>query len=89
MLLLQVSLGKVLQLTLGEFKVGWASNGQLSAVSGDNNIVGSEGSSLVVDLDLFLEVSLEHGNIQNLIVDWCGAVNDEFDNALLSLSLES
>lgn len=86
LLLLQVSLGQVLELTFGESKISWAGNSQLCAISCDDNIVGCKSSSLSVNLDLFLKVCLKESNIQDLIVDWLCAVNDEFNN-FLSLNL--
>ena len=74
-------------MTLGESKVGGASNGKLRAIPGDDNIVGSKSSGLSVDLDSVVKVLLEHGNIEDLIVDGLRAVKDELDDILLSLDL--
>ena len=88
LLLLEVSLGEVLQLTLGESKVLGAGNGDLGGVTGDNNATLSEVSSLSIsDLDAFIEVLLEGSDVKNLIVNRSCAVNDELDGALLCLSL--
>ena len=60
LLLLEVSLGEVLQLTLGESKVLGAGNGDLGGVTGDNDATLSEVSSLSIsDLDALIEVLLE------------------------------
>ena len=88
LLLLEVSLGEVLQLTLGEPKVLGTGNSDLSAVTGDNNSALGEVAGLSVsNLDTLVEVLLERSNVKNLIVDRCSAVNDELDGALLCLSL--
>ena len=87
MLLLQVTLAQVLQLTLGEFKLGRRSNGELRSVSGDGDIVASQSAGLVSDLDTVVQVLLERSNIEDLIVDWLCAVNDELDGRFLSLDL--
>jgi hypothetical protein len=88
-LLLQVSLRQVLQLTLGEFKLGRACDSQLCAISGDDNIVGGQSSGLSSDLDMIVKVLLEESNIQDLIVDRLSAVEDKLNNILLSLNLDS
>lgn len=87
LLLLQISLGQVLQLTLGEAKIGRAGNSQLSSITGDGNIVGSKSSGLSIDLDSVVKVLLEHGNVEDLIVDRLRAVDDEFGDGFLSLDL--
>ena len=88
LLLLEVSLGEVLQLTLGESKVLGAGNGDLGGVTGDNDATLSEVSSLSIsDLDALIEVLLEGSDVKNLIVNRSCAVNDELDGALLCLSL--
>ena len=88
LLLLEVSLGEVLQLTLGESKVLGAGNSDLGAVTGDNNSALGEVAGLSIsNLDTLVEVLLERSNVKNLIVNRCSAVNDELDGALLSLSL--
>ena len=74
-------------MTLGESKVSRAGNSQLRAIPGDDNVVGSKGSSLSSDLDSVVEVFLEESNIENLIVDGLRAVDDELDDILLSLDL--
>ena len=88
LLLLEVSLGEVLQLTLGEAKVLGTGNSDLGAVTGDDNSALGEVAGLSIsNLDTLVEVLLERSNVKNLIVDRCSAVNDELDGALLSLSL--
>jgi hypothetical protein len=82
-LLLKVTLGKVLQLTLGESKVLGAGNSDLGAVTGDNNIALGEVSSLSLNLDALTEVLLEGSNVEDLIVDGGSTVNDELDCGLL------
>ena len=84
MLLLEVTLGKVLQLTLGKLNISGDGDGELGGVTGDNNVVLGEVSGLSLDLDALLEVLLEGGNVQNLILNGCTAVDDELDSSLLS-----
>ncbi len=86
MLLLKVALGKVFQLSLAEFQFGRARDGELCAISGDDNIVGGKGRSLSSNLDLVVKVLLEHSNVEDLIVDGLSAVDDELNN-LLSFDL--
>ena len=88
LLLLQVSLRQILELTLGEFEFCGTSDRQLCSVSGDDDVVGSQCPSLASDLDMIMEVFLEKSNIQNLIVHWLCAVNDKLNNVLLSLDLD-
>ena len=60
LLLLEVSLGEVLQLTLGETKVLGTGNSDLSAVTGDNNSALGEVAGLSIsNLDTLVEVLLE------------------------------
>lgn len=87
MLLLQVSLGKVFELTLGKLELGRAGNSQLGAVTADDNIVGGEGSGLSSDLDAIVQVLLEKGHIEDFIVDGLCAVDDELDGRFLCLDL--
>ena len=87
LLLLQVSLGKVLQLTLAELEVSWTGDSQLCAVSGDNDILGREVSSLSINLDSVMKVLFELGHIEDLIVHGLCAVNDELGGGFLSLDL--
>ena len=88
LLLLEVSLGEVLQLTLGETKVLGAGYSDLGAVTGDDNsALGKVAGLSISDLDTLVEVLLERSNVKNLIVNRCSAVNDELDGALLCLSL--
>jgi len=88
LLLLEVSLGEVLQLTFGKSKVMGTSHSDLGAVTGDDNATLSEVSGLSIssNLDTLIEVLLEGSNVKNLIVDRSCAVNDELDGALLCLS---
>ena len=90
LLLLEVTLGQVFQLTLGEAKVLGTGYSDLGAVTGDGNIALGEVAGLSINLDALVEVLLEGGNVKNLIVNWGSTVNDELDGGLLcglSLSL--
>lgn len=87
LVLLQESLRKIFQLTLGEFQVGRTGNRKLSAVLGDDNITGSQSTSLSSDLNSFLKVGLKKVHIEDLVVHWLRAVDHELDDVLLSLDL--
>lgn len=90
LLLLKVTLRKVLQLTLGKLDISGNCDGELGGVTGDDNVVLGEVAGLSLDLDTFLEVFLEGGDVQYLIVNGMTAVDDELDSSLLaglSLSL--
>jgi hypothetical protein len=76
-------------LTLGELKLGRAGNSQLGAVTADDNIVGGKVSRLASDLDAIVQVLLEKGHIEDLIVDGLCAVDDELDGGFLCLDLWS
>jgi hypothetical protein len=89
LLLLQVSFGKVFELTLRELEVGRAGNSQLGAVTADDNIVGGKGSRLAIDLDAIVQVLLEKGHIEDFIVDGLCAVDNELDGRFLCLDLWS
>jgi len=84
LLLLEVTLGEVLELTLGEAKVGGRGDGELVLLAGDDDVVGSEGTGLTVDLDAIVKVLLEGGNIEDLILNGSRAVKDELDGLLLA-----
>ena len=84
LLLLEVTLGEVLELTLGEAKVGGGGNGELGLLAGDDNVVGGEGTGLAVDLDAIVKVLLEGGNVEDLILNGSRAVKDELDGLLLA-----
>ena len=87
LLLLQIPLGKVLELALAEAKVGWAGHSQLGAVTADGHIVGREGTGLAVDLDVIVQVLFEQSHIEDLIVHGLRAVNDKLDGGFLRFDL--
>ena len=87
LLLLQVSLREVLDLSLGESYSIRSSDGELSAVTRDGDSCSSNCSSLSINLEAVLEVLLERSNIQNFIVHGGGTVDDELNGALLCLNL--
>lgn len=87
LLLLQVALAQVLQLTLGETELRRGRHSQLSSVSGDRHIVGCQSTSLLSNLDAVVQVFLERRNIEDFIVNWLCAVNDELHGRFLSLNL--
>ena len=84
LLLLEVTLGEVLELTLGEAKVGRRGHGELVLLAGDDDVVGGEGTGLTVDLDAIVKVLLEGGNVEDLILNGSRAVKDELDGLLLA-----
>lgn len=88
-MLLQVTLAQVLQLALGEAKLGRRGNRQLGSVSGNSDIVGSQGTGLVSDLDAIVQVLFKGSNIENLIIDRLCAVDDKLNSRFLSLNLSS
>lgn len=79
-MLLQVLLGKVLQISLGEWKLGSDVDLGLLAVDLD---LGSEVASLAVNLDAVVEVLLESSSIEDLVLNRFTAVNGELGNSLL------
>jgi len=88
LLLLQVSLGEVLQLPLGELNIGRGSDGELGAVARDGDAIRSEVSGLSINLDAVLEILLESSYVEYLIVHRGGTVDDEFYGSFLCLNLE-
>jgi len=87
LLLLQVSLSKVLKLSLGELNIAWGRNGKLGAVTRDSYTVTGKVGGLAVNLNAILKVLLERSNIKNLILNRGGAVNDELYGTFLCLGL--
>lgn len=87
LLLLQVTLGQVLQLTLAKAQLCRTGNRQLGAVTANDNIAACQLSSLAANLDAIVQVLFELCHIQDLIVDGLRAVNHEFDGALLCFDL--
>ena len=75
-------------MTLGESQFRRTGDSQLCAVTSDDNIVGSKSSGLASNLDAVMKVLLELSDVQDLIVNWLCAVNDELRNVLLSLNLK-
>ena len=88
LLLFQVSLGKVLELSLGELNFSGCRNSELGTITRDGNSRACKCSSISVNLDMFLEVLLEGSNIKYLIVDRSGTVDDVFYDSLLCLNLK-
>jgi hypothetical protein len=84
LLLLEVTLGKVLELALGETEVGGGSDGELVLLTGDDNAVGGQGTGLAVDLDAIVKVLLEGGNVEDLILNGSRAVKNELDGLLFA-----
>jgi len=83
LLLLQIPLGQILQLTLGESQILRTGDGDLGAVAGDDDIALGEVTGLALDLDAFVEVFFEGGDVEDLVVDGGGAVYDKLDGGLL------
>lgn len=86
LLLLQIPLRQVFELTLRELEVLRRGNRQFGLVARDHNIVCGKLTGLSTDFDLFLQIFLKHGDIENLVFDWLRAVDDKFDS-FLSLDL--
>lgn len=82
--LLQELLGQVLQVSLGERKLG--RDRHLRLVRGDLDLA-SKLASLAVDLDAVVKELVEGIDIEHLILHRLGAVNGELGNGLLSGSL--
>ena len=87
LLLLQVALGEVFQLSFAEFQFSRARDSKLCAISGDDNIVRSKSSCLSSDLDFIVKVLFEHSNVKDFIVHGLCAVDDELDGGFLSFDL--
>lgn len=77
LLLLEVLLGQVLQVSLGEGELG--GDADLGLVSGEGDL-GAEVSGLAVHLDLVVQELLEAGNIKDGIGHRGAAVNHELGN---------
>ena len=88
LLLFQISLGKILKLTLGEAQFGRAGHGQLGAIARDHHIVGGELTSLARELDAIVQVLFELSHVKNFVVNGLCAVNDKFDNRFLGFDLK-
>lgn len=86
LLLLQVTLRQVFELSLAELEVRRGSDGKLGPVTGDDYVVGGKGPglSLWANLDAIMEVLLERGNIKYLVINRGRAVNYELDGLLLA-----
>ncbi len=80
LLLLQVLLGEVLQVSLRERK--FSSNVNLGLLAGDLDL-GTKVTSLAVDLDAIMKELLEGGSIENLILNRITTINSELGNSLL------
>ena len=83
LLLLEISLRQVLKLTLAELDSIRGCHGDLRPIASDLNSVGGEVSLLSLNLDSLVQVLLERGNVENLVIDRSGTVDDEFLGALL------
>lgn len=79
---LQVLLGKVFKVSLGEVDVG--GDVDLGLVGGDRDVL-AEVSDLSVDLDLLLEELLELGDGHDVVLNWVVAVDVEGSDSLLGL----
>ena len=89
LLFLEVPLGEILELPLGELNVRWSCYSKLSAVATDADSISGEVGRLSFDFDAVLEVLLEGSNIEYLIVDWGGTVDYKFYRSFLSLNLQT
>ena len=81
LLLLQILLGQILEVSLGERSLGV--DDDLGLVSGDGHL-GAELAGLAVHLDSVVKELLERGGIEDLILHRVGAVNSELGHGLLA-----
>jgi hypothetical protein len=81
LLLLQVLLGEVLEVSLRERKLG--GDADLGLVAGDGNLL-TEVAGLAVDLDSIVEELLEGSNIEYLVLNRGGTIDGELGNGLLA-----
>ena len=84
--LLQVLLGEVLQVSLGEGDVGGESNLGLLPLHGE---LLAEVAGLSSDLDALLEILLKVSAVHDAILNGVGAVNEELDLVLLAKLLQT
>jgi hypothetical protein len=81
LLLLQVLLGQVLEVSLGERELGV--HDDLGLISGDGDL-GAELTGLAVHLDSVVEELLERSGVQNLILHRGGKIDGELSDVLLA-----
>lgn len=81
-LYLQVLLGEIFKVSLGEVDVG--GDVDLGLVGGDGDVL-AEVANLAVDLDLLLEELLELGDGHDVVLNWVVAVDVEGSDSLLGL----
>lgn len=81
LLLLEVLLGQVLQVSLGERKL--SSDDDLGLVTGNGDL-GAEITGFAVDLDSVVKELLEGGRVEDLVLHWLPAVDGELGNVLLA-----
>ncbi len=86
LLLLQVLLGQVLEVSLGKGQLG--SDQDLGLVARDHHL-GSEVSSLAAHLDAVVQILLEGGGVDDLVLHGLVEINGELGNSLLSYLLHS
>jgi len=79
LLLLQVLLGEVLEVTLGERKL--SSDEDLGLLTGEGDLV-AELASLAVDLDALKEETLELSALEEAILEWDRVVDGELGELL-------
>lgn len=81
LLLLQVLLGQVLEVSLGERKL--SVDDDLGLVSGDGHLA-AELTGLAVDLDSVVQELLERGGVKDLVLHRGGEVDGELGHGLLA-----
>jgi hypothetical protein len=86
LLLLEVLLGQVLQVSLGKGKLSL--DVDLGLLAGDDDL-GTEVASLVVDLDAVVEELLEGDGVEDLVLNGVAAVNGELGDSLLDRLLDN
>jgi hypothetical protein len=85
LLLFQVALGQKLELSLAKVELGGTGHGELGTIPCQDDILTRQLTRLAIDLDAIVQVLFKLSHIQNLIIDWLGAVDNELDRALLCL----
>lgn len=81
LLLLQILLGQILQVSLGEGSLGV--DNDLGLLSGDGHLAGQL-ASLAVHLNSVVQELLERGGVQHLVLHRGGKVNGELGHGLLA-----
>lgn len=82
LVLLQVSLGQVLQVLTGE--LGVRDNNDLVSLLGDGD-VGTQVTNVTTDLDVVNQVLSVRGRVENTLLSWSGSVDGESLSLVVNL----